>query len=114
MSLKNAFLFMLNMQGQTTQFWRPPSVGSSTVTKTPIRAAISNAPRTIQGPENLVIKGREFVLSFDDVALASLSPAIRRGDKLEYPGYPIMTISEVTEMPDIGGLIMGYRVSVEG
>jgi hypothetical protein len=71
--------------------------------------APSNYYRNLEGPSDIVVRGREFVIS--KLALDAVNfPFPRRGDQLEFSDIGTLTITEVREMFNLGGDIMGFRV----
>lgn len=103
--LDNAFNILLNLHSKPVTISRrssPPLTGS-------IRAAPSNYYRNLEGPSDIVVKGREFVIS--KLALDAVTyPEPKRGDQLTFSDIGTLTITEVREMYNLGGNIMGYRV----
>jgi len=79
---------------------------------TTCRITPSNYFRNLEGPSHTTIKGREFVISIDSIAVP-FTPVIKRGDKLIDTQLGSMAIDEIIEMYDFGGAIMGYRVRAE-
>lgn len=104
MSIKNAFHYLLNIHSREVIIKRPGTVYVGNIKVSP-----SNYFRHLQGPEETVIEGREFVVSKQNLDLASF-PIPKRGDRLEDPELGISVISEVREIYDFGGALMGFRV----
>lgn len=74
-----------------------------------IRVTPSNYFRHLQGPEETVIPGREYIIS--KTALDAIEfPMPKRGDRLTDEELGISVISEVRELFDFGGKLMGFRV----
>lgn len=104
MSIKNGFNLMISLQGRLMTIYRPATAYTASV-----KFAPSNYSRNLEGPAETVIDGKEFVCTKDSLDLASY-PVIKRGDKLDDPNLGKMTISEVRELYDLGGAIIGYRL----
>ena len=103
-SLGNAFNQLLALHSRKVTIARPGGVGPVEIKVTP-----SNYSRNLAGPEEVVIAGREFVIS--KYTLDSVSfPVPRRGDRLVDPELGTHIISEVRELLGFGGSILGYRV----
>ena len=103
-NLKNAFQTIINLQGRDMTFLRK---GGTSVT---IKAASSNYFRNFAAPEEMVIEGKEFVVSLADLEKQLFPIPVRRGDQIRDPGvFGSNTISEVKEMVVMGELI-GYRL----
>jgi hypothetical protein len=79
---------------------------------TDIRITPSNFFRNLEGPSQIIVRGREFIIPVDSI-VNKFSPIIKRGDKIGDTVFGSMAIDEVTEMVDFGGDIMAYRVRVE-
>lgn len=102
--LANAFRSLLEIHSRPMTIER---VGEIAVAQ--IKATPSNYFRNLAAPEDMIIEGREFVISkaiLDEVSY----PAPRRGDRLKDTEIGVNIISEVREMYDFGGKIIGYRV----
>lgn len=85
---------------------RPGQIGPET-----IYAAPSNYHRNSAAPGDMVFKGREFIISKDDLNATSFTK-IRRGDRLVGTELGRNTIIEVIEIIVFNKLI-GYRVRTE-
>ena len=104
MSLESAFGLLLSVNGRVMTLKRLEPEQSVQVQMSP-----SNYSRILEGPSETVIPGKEFVVSKS--ALDSVSfPKPRRGDRIIDTDMGTLTISEVREMFDVGGNIMGYRI----
>ncbi len=102
--LQNAFNLLLGLHKRNMTIERPGVVGPFMISATP-----SNYSRNLAGPEETVIGGREFLIAkrvLDSVAY----PTPRRGDRLEDAESGHFEITEVREMYDLGGEIMGFRI----
>jgi hypothetical protein len=105
-SLADAFNQLLGIHFRTMTIER---VGSSPIAAVSIKVSPSNFTRNLSGPEEIVIEGREFVISkgaLDSV----LYPVPKRGDRLKDPELGVNVITEVRELFGFGGGILGYRV----
>ena len=104
MSLKNAFNYLLKLHGREVVIKRPGTPYASVIRVTP-----SNYFRHLQGPEETVIDGREYVVSKDALDAAPF-PIPKRNDRLEDAELGISVITEVREMYDFGGKLIGFRL----
>jgi len=85
---------------------------SGTITPKTIKVSPANYARNMQAIEDIVTKGREYVISKTSLDEVSY-PMPKRGDRLKDPEIGTQTIAQVIEMYDLGGVIMGYRVRTE-
>lgn len=108
MSLKDAFNQLLGVHNRTVTFTRIPSSGPN-ITGT-LKVTPSNYFRNLEGPANVVIEGREFVISKDNLSISGVTN-IRRGDRLSDSELGDMTIDIVREVFDVGGSIIGWRIT---
>lgn len=106
MSLRNAFAYIINLHGRNMNIFTTVDAAPGAST---IKVANSNYFRNLEGPAATVSTGREFCFLADQ-AKAILGGPPKIGHRLKDPEYGIMILSEVREMPDIGGATMGYRV----
>lgn len=106
MSIRAALDIMISMQGRQMSITRD----ALTPITASIKAAPSNYFRNLQGDSEIVIEGREFVITRSSLESVSFPFPIVRGDVLEDPDLGVLTISESREMFDVGGKIIGYRV----
>lgn len=83
---------------------RPGSIAAVSIKVTP-----SNYSRNLAGPEEVVIEGREYVISKHTLDLVNY-PVPKRGDRLKDTELGVNVISEVKEIFGFGGAILGYRV----
>lgn len=104
MSIKNAFNYLVNLHSREVVIKRPNSPYSGVIKISP-----SNYFRHLQGPEESVIEGREFIVSKTILEEASF-PIPKRGDRLEDSELGISVISEVRELYDFGGALIGFRI----
>lgn len=107
MSLKAAFNLALKIGPRRNVTLSRPGGYSADVTVSP-----SNYSRKLEGPSDTVFKGREFILSKEEM-LAKSVPTLRRGDRMVDAEMGTMVIEEIIEMFDIGGDIMGYRLRTD-
>ena len=106
-AIKSAFNMLINMQGRQMTVRRHGTAYVATV-----KAAPSNYFRNLEVVNSVVSKGREFVISKDELTTA-LYPTPKRGDRLEDPELGIMTMTDVRDLVDLGGAIIGYRVRTD-
>ena len=92
-----------------TQLYAPVLNNNYKITDLPIRVTPSNYFRNLAAPEEIVIEGREFVISKQNLDSVYF-PAPKRGDRITDPDIGLSVISEVREMFDFGGAIIGYRI----
>lgn len=105
MSLEPAFNLMLSLQGRMMTITRP---GETPITGD-VKMSPSNYSRNLEGPSETVIPGKEFVVSKSALDLIEF-PRPKRGDRILDADMGTLTISEVREMFDLGGKLMGYRL----
>jgi hypothetical protein len=105
MSLNTAFQTILSIQSRAITISRP-----GTALTLAIKAAPSNYFRNLEGPSDMVVEGREFVVAKNQ--FNSTYPAPKRGDRLVDGDLGNMSITEVREMFDLGGGIIGYRMRI--
>lgn len=105
--LTNAFNMALKLTARTMTLTRPGVVGTYTV-----KVSASNYSRNLQGPEEMVISGAEFVISIFNLTESGFTGKLKRGDWLTDSELGKMAITEVDEMIALGGTIIGYRVRV--
>jgi hypothetical protein len=100
-SLENAFNLILKLHSREVTLERP---GRSTIQ---IRMTPSNYFRNLSGIEEMVIEGREFVVS--KRALGDFGHP-KRGDRIIDPELGLSVVSEAREIFSLGGNIIGYRL----
>jgi hypothetical protein len=106
LSLRDAFEAILSRHSRSVTLLRRPASGpdiSGTVKVSP-----SNYFRNLQGPDNLVIEGREFVITKTSLEAAGFT-VLRRGDILQDSELGESVIDQIREMYDLGGAVIGYR-----
>ena len=95
---------VLSKHGRNVKIFRDDEL-----TAVDIRITPSNYFRNLAGPEEIIVEGREFIIpkkGLDDAGFTSL----KRGDVIKDPELGYLQLSEIREMYDFGGSIMGYRV----
>lgn len=110
MSFNDAFEAILSIHKRTITLIRPLEEG--TTQEATLDVTPSNYFRNLSGPSEIVMEGREFVLSKRALELAGFTQLLR-GDIFSDPELGQMTIREVREMFGFGGAILGYRVRVD-
>jgi hypothetical protein len=75
-----------------------------------IKCAPSNYFRNLDVEQNITSKGREYVVSKNDLNLIAGFGIPKRGDTLVDAELGRMVLSEVREMYDLGGAILGFRL----
>jgi hypothetical protein len=106
MSVRAALDIMLSIHGREMTITRTTAEGDLTGT---IRLAPSNYFRNLAGPDAVTMEGKEFVISKTALTSAGFTN-LKKGDRLTDSEIGINVISEIREMFDIGGVIMGYRI----
>jgi hypothetical protein len=101
MSLDNAFNILLQLHSRQVTLERPG--GLSIV----LRMTPSNYFRNLSAPEEMVIEGREFVVSRKSLETFG---NIKRGDRITDAELGLSVVSEVREVYAFGGKIIGFRV----
>lgn len=105
--LSDAFNFMVNFQGREVTLVRLSDPDNIEITA---KIAPANYYRNLETVSSTVTPGREFVVSKS--AFTETFPSPKRNDRIKDVEMGNMTISEVREMFDIGGAIMGYRLRI--
>lgn len=105
--LSSAFNALLGSHGRQVTIERPDVVAPVTIRITP-----SNYFRNLSGPEETIVEGAEFIISKKVLTEANF-PKPQRGDVITDPELGFRIVSEIREMFDFGGSIMGYRVRTE-
>lgn len=106
--LDKAFNAMTKLHGRTVTLKRL----GTTDQITEMRITPSNFIRNLEGPSNVIIEGREFVISLASI-VSPFSPVLKRADRIVDPELGTLTIDEIREIYNLGGAIMGYRVRCE-
>lgn len=92
-------------------------VGVATI---PIKVAPTAFEATGDAPSEVIIEGRQFLVSSDllNRALAAAGAPgaafkkLKRGDRIEsLPDYGPYTIDKIDELPGLAGEVVGYRVT---
>ncbi len=110
MSFEGAFNALLFIHKRPVTLIRPQEVGPNLEYQ--IQASPSNYFRNLAATQEIVTKGREFVIPKSTLVTAGVT-GLFRGDLLQDPELGDISIVEVREMFDFGGQIMGYRVRCE-
>jgi hypothetical protein len=106
--LRNAFNALAKINGRAATLRRLGSPDQETA----ITIVRSNYYANLQGPESITISKREFIIPVDTIA-EKFTPVLKKGDKIISDLYGQVTIDELSEMTDVGGDIMGYRIRCE-
>jgi hypothetical protein len=101
-NLQSAFNYALDLNGRVIELW-----DNETDTSYNIKMSLSNYVRNLFAVDDMVIEGREFVVSKSTMDEISLLP--KRGMKIIDSELGSYTISEVREMMGLGE-ILGYRL----
>jgi len=107
--LKQAFNVLAKLHGRKATLTRFSKDGDLV---TEIRITPSNFFRNQEGPSQILVRGREFIIPVDFIVYP-FSPIIKRGDKIGDPTFGSLAIDEINEMVDLGGDILAYRVRCE-
>lgn len=106
-SLKNAFNSVLFLTGFDVTWERP---GSATTHV--IKISSSNYSRNKEGPEEMTMTGREFVIPFTQIEGKTLVN-LKKGDRLvdeRATGFGVNMIEDIEPLKGLKGEIIGYRV----
>lgn len=103
--LAAAFNILIQMHNRPMDLSRP---GTALTGK--VKCAPSNYFRNIDVEQNITSKGREYVVSKPDVDLIAGFGIPKRGDVLVDPDLGRMVLSEIRELHDFGGAIIGFRL----
>lgn len=109
MALAGAFNFILKLHRRPAILKR---YGSVTTITAPIFITPANYFRNLEGPSETIIPGREFVIAKASIPEEWTGGPIERGDQIEDAEMGLMSITQVREVFDFGGSIMGYRVLI--
>lgn len=104
--LESAFNLLLNLKKFPATIERP----TQALGPFPINISPGNYFRHLQGPEETVISGHEFVLSAEELRGSTLPMPPKIGDIIEAPELGLMSVSEVIPLYALGGNILGYRI----
>lgn len=107
MNLASAFNTLLKLKGRTVTLKRLGTPGWSYT----VIVAPSNYARFLEGPSDVTMPGREFVISATQLKELAV-PQLRRGDRIEDSVMGDMAISEIREMFGLGNEILGYRLRI--
>lgn len=106
MSIRQALDLMLTLHKRSVTLIRKGTPDQSFV----IVATPSNYGRTLEVVNSVVEQGREYVLSRTVLETAGFPLPLKRGDRIVDGELGTSVINVITEMPDLGGAIMAYRV----
>lgn len=104
-NLSSAFNQLLGIHFRNVTMERP----GSGIAAVAIKVTPSNYSRNLAAPEEIVIEGREYVITKSALELAPF-PVPKRGDRIKDAELGTHVISEVRELFGFGGSILGYRV----
>lgn len=107
MSIANAFNQLLFLQKRPATIERNGSIAAVNIFISP-----SNYARNLQGPEEIVSEGKEFVISKKNLESVNY-PRPKRGDVIRDSELGKNTIVDIREMYDFGGAVIGYRLRCE-
>jgi hypothetical protein len=102
--LSAAFNLLLSKHGRNVKIFRDEESEAVNIRVTP-----ANYFRNLAGPEEVIVEGNEYVIS-KSVLDAANFPKPKRGDVISDEELGYKTVSEVREMFDFGGSVMGYRL----
>ena len=108
-NLNSAFNVALSITGFDILWERPGETPET------IRVSSSNYSRNMDGPADVIMEGREFIIAFSEVKDSALLPP-KRGERLvdeSTAGYGINVIRHIELMKGLGGEIIGYRVRTD-
>lgn len=103
-NLGNAFNQLLGIHFRNVTITRPGTIAPVAIKITP-----SNYSRNLAGPEEMVIEGREYVVTKHALEASSF-PTPKRGDRITDPEMGTHVVSEVRELIGFGGAILGFRL----
>jgi hypothetical protein len=106
-TLSSAFDLLVGSYGRKVTIERPDEISPTNIKIMP-----SNYFRNLAGPEETIVTGAEFIVSKSNLVESNF-PRPKRGDVISDDEMGYLTISEVREMFDLGGAIMGYRLRTE-
>ena len=108
MSLADAFNTMLSLKKRNMKLYR---VGASPVNEGYLDVSPSSFQRKLDGPADTIVEGRQFIISKRNFIACGFTGPIKRGDKLLDSELGVMTIDQIEDLYDLGGAIIGWRVS---
>lgn len=103
--IENAFNSLLMLHKRAMTISRPDEIAEVALDVTP-----SNYSRIAAAPEEVVIEGREYLISKKKLTESGFGSIPKRGDVLTDLEIGTHTITEVREMFGFGGKLIGYRV----
>lgn len=79
-----------------------------------IKYSPTSYTRISEAPENMVVKGRQFIITKRNLTASGFVGNLKRGDRIVDTEFGSMTIREIEEMYDFGpARVIGYRCSVD-
>ena len=102
MDIKAIFRRMLSLKQRKVNIERGDDVLAN------VYVSPSDYQRNLEGPSATAFKGREFIISREQ--LASPITSLKRGDVIVDSELGAMPIEEIVEMYDLGGAIIGFRL----
>ena len=107
--LSSAFNNVLSLTAFPVLWERPGVTPAPT-----IKVSSSNYSRNMEGPEEITMKGMEFVIAREQVADNAQFP-LKRGDRLvdETGEYGVNTIKHIEILKGFKGEVVGYRVRTD-
>jgi len=102
MSLSNAFNSILANVTSDFDWYRGNVVFNN------VKMALSNYSRNKNGPEEITMEGREFVISFKETENTHGRP--KKGDIFVSTSYGENMVDSLEELRGLKGEILGYRV----
>lgn len=108
--LDQAFNSLLSIHNRSMKLFRKGAAAPLGTVGIDVQATPSNYFRNLEGPSEMVIHGREFILSKENLLQAGFTLPLKRGDYLVDPELGAITLSEIREIYNQGGAIMGFRV----
>lgn len=105
MSVNEAFSSLLSVHRRAVTISRPGAVAPNIYD---IFVTPSNYFRSAEGPSEISVEGREFVI--DAKALAAIPFSMRRGDVITDQELGECIVTEIREMYGFGGTIIGFRI----
>jgi hypothetical protein len=104
--LSDAFNAALSLVSFTATFERP----DDSPTTYDITLALSNYMRNLEGPEEVVSEGREFIIPTKKFQEVTGYIAPKRGDRIISDTYGENVIQSIVDVRGLKGELMGFRV----
>ena len=102
MSLSDAFNSLLRLKRRKVLLARGNTSYDTYVTP-------SNYIRNASGPSEIIVEGRQFIISTKDLKAPIL--VLRRGDTITDPVLGRMSVDTIEEMYSLGSEIVGFRIT---